>query len=82
MRAAMATLFTEAVEDSIIQNNPARLAKYANAADSIAPTGKSKRRISLSIHRLPDVPIIGFGLNIASSFLCLSGELMKRMPPR
>jgi hypothetical protein len=65
MRTAISTLLTEAVDDGIIQSNPAHLAKYANVADSIAPSGTSKRRISSSIHRLPDVRIIGFGMNIA-----------------
>jgi hypothetical protein len=82
MRAAMATLLTKAIDARIIQSNPTRLAKYANMANSIAPSGKSGRRVSSSIHRLPDVGIIGFGLKIAPSFLCFSGELMKRMPSR
>jgi hypothetical protein len=65
MRAAMSTLLTKTVDDGIIQSNPAHLAKYANVADSIASSGKSERRISSSIHRLPEVRIIGFGLNIS-----------------
>jgi hypothetical protein len=59
-----------------------RLAKYANIADSRTPSGNLERRISLSIHRLPEVLIISSGLNIAPSFLCFSGGLVKRMIPR
>jgi hypothetical protein len=57
MQASASTLLAKTVDEGIIHCNPAHLAKYANVANSKASYGKSERRISSSIHRLPAVGI-------------------------